>query len=197
MCKWIHALTLMLALSAAFPSAASTISISGANDPFTPPPAVVTPITGADGPLAPAADYTLPYRADGIFDFSAIDLGVGITLRFDSQMHNVKLLSLGDILIAGVIEATGIDLALETPGQVLITGSISANTLSLMANTLSMSGAIAITAPPDVVLPGSGLTPHGPGIISLAVPEPATPWLVVTLLPILILLGRKRTSHGC
>jgi hypothetical protein len=196
-CKWIHALTLMLALSAAFPSAASTISISGANDPFTPPPAVVTPITGADGPLAPAADYTLPYRADGIFDFSAIDLGVGITLRFDSQMHNVKLLSLGDILIVGVIDATGSDLALETPGQVLITGSISANTLSLMANTLSMSGAITITAPPDVVLPGSGLTPHGPGIISLAVPEPATPWLVVTLLPISILLGRKRTSHGC
>jgi len=196
-CKWIHALTLMLALSAAFPSAASTISISGANDPFTPPPAVVTPITGADGPLAPAADYTLPYRADGIFDFSAIDLGAGITLRFDSQMHNVKLLSLGDILIAGVIDATGIDLALETPGQVLITGSISANTLSLMANTLSMSGAITITAPPDIVLPGSGLTPHGPSIISLAVSEPATPWLVVTLLPILILLGRKRTSHGC
>lgn len=196
MCKWIHALTLMLALSAAFPAGASTLGIEG-HDPFVPPPAVVTPITGVDGPLVPAADYTLPYRADGIFDFSAIDLGVGITLRFDSQTHNVKLLSLGDILIAGVIDATGSDLALETPGQVLITGSISANTLSLMANTLSMSGTITITAPPDVVLPGSGLTPHGPGIISLAVPEPATPWLVVTLLPISILLGRKRTSHGC
>ncbi|MBS0311629.1 MAG: hypothetical protein JSR88_09865, partial [Proteobacteria bacterium] len=64
---------------------------------------MVTPITGADSPLAPAADYTLPYRADGIFDFSAIDLGAGITLRFDPQTRNVTLLSLGDILIAGVI----------------------------------------------------------------------------------------------
>ncbi|WP_018508817.1 hypothetical protein [Thiobacillus thioparus] len=59
MCKWIHALTLMLALSAAFPSAASTISIAGANGPFASLPAMVTPITGADGPLAPAADYAL------------------------------------------------------------------------------------------------------------------------------------------
>lgn len=84
--KWIHALTLMFALSAAFPSAASTIGIADANGPFASLPAVITLITGADGPLAPAADYALPYRAAGIFDFSAIDLGIGITLRFDSQM---------------------------------------------------------------------------------------------------------------
>ena len=193
--KWIHALTPMLVLSAAFPSAASTLSIAGANDPFAPLPAAVTPITGV--PLAPAADYTLPYRADGIFDSSAIDLGAGITLRFDAQMQNVRLLSLGDILIAGMIDASGINLALETPGRIVVTGSISADTLSLMANTLSMFGSITITAPPDIVLPGSGLTPHGPGTISLALPEPATPWLVVALLPMLMLFGRNRTSHGC
>lgn len=194
--KWIHALTLMLALSAAFPSAASTIGIADANGPFASLPAVVTPITGADGPLAPAADYALPYRAAGIFDFSAIDLGTGITLRFDPQRQRVKLLSLGNIMIAGVIDATGIDLVLETSGQVLITGSISAGTFSLMANTLSMLGSITITAPPDVVLPGSGLTPHGPGTISLALPEPATPWLITALLPMLALFGRKRARHG-
>lgn len=192
--KWIHALTLMLALSAAFPSAASTIGIADANGPFASLPAVITPITGADGPLAPAADYALPYRAAGIFDFSAIDLGTGITLRFDSQMQRVKLFSVGNIMIAGVIDASGIDLALETPGQVLITGSISADTFSLMANTLSMFG--TITAPADVMLPGSDLTPHGPGTISLALPEPATPWLIVALLPMLALLGRKRARHG-
>jgi len=194
--KWIHALTLMLALSAAFPSVASTISIAGANDPFAPPPAVLAPITGVDGPLAPATDYTLPYRADGLFDFSAIDLGTGITLRFDPQMQRVKLFSLGNIMIAGVIDATGIDLALETPGQVLITGSISADTFSLMANTLSMFGSITITSLPDLVLPGSGLTLHGPGTISLALPEPATPWLIVALLPMLALLSRKCALHG-
>lgn len=62
----MHALTLMRALSAAFPSATSAISIAGANGPFASLPAVATSITGADGPLAPAADYALPYRAAGI-----------------------------------------------------------------------------------------------------------------------------------
>jgi hypothetical protein len=193
--KWIHALTLMLALSAAFPSAALTLSIAGANDPLAPPPAVVTPITGIDGPLAPATAYTLPYRADGLFDFSAIDLGAGITLRFDPLTRNVTLLSLGDILIAGMIDASGIQLALETPGKILGSGSILADTLSLSANTVSLLGSITLT-PVAPYLPSVGnITIRGPGSITLAVPEPATPWLVVTLLPLLILLGRKRTSY--
>jgi len=218
-CKWIHALTLMLALSAAFPAGASTLGIEG-HDPFVPPPAVVTPITGVDGPLAPAADYTLPYRADGLFDFSAIDLGSGITFRFDPQTQNVRLLSLGDILITGMIDASGINLALETPGRIVITGSgsILADSLSLSADTISQTGTITLLA--DSMVSGSSfslssrsgggfsligpvgdITLRGPGgdlsLTSFSVPEPATPWLVVTLLPILILLGRKRTSHGC
>ena len=195
--KWIHALTLMLALSAAFPSLASTLSIAGANDLLAPATlSVVAPITGVDGPLAPTTDYTLPYRADGLFDFSAIDLGTGITLRFDAQTRNVKLLSLGNIVIAGVIDASGIDLALETPGQILVTGSISADTLSLSANTVSLAGSITLT-PDALYLPSVGnITIRGPGSITLTVPEPATPWLVLTLLPILILPGRTRTSHG-
>ena len=195
--KWIHALALMLALSAAFPAAASTLSVAGVNDPLAPPPAVATPITGVDGPLAPATDTTLPYRADGIFDFSAIDLGAGITLRFDPQTQNVTLLSLGDILIAGMIDASGIQLALETPGKILVSGSILADTLSLSANTISLLGSITLT-PDAPYLPSVGnITTRGSGSITLTVPEPATPWLVVTLLPILILLGRKRISHGC
>ncbi|MBW8363475.1 MAG: hypothetical protein K0M39_02860 [Rhizobium sp.] len=194
--KWIHALALMLALSAAFPAAASTLSVAGVNDPLAPPPAVATPITGVDGPLAPATDTTLPYRADGIFDFSAIDLGAGITLRFDPQTQNVTLLSLGDILIDGMIDASGIQLALETPGKILVSGSILADTLSLSANTVSLLGSITLT-PDAPYLPSVGnITIRGPGSITLTVPEPATPWLVVTLLPILILLGRKRISHG-
>lgn len=193
--KWIHALTLMLALSAAFPSAALTISTAGANDPLAPPPAVVTPITGIDGPLAPATDYTLSDRADGLFDFSAIDLGAGITLRFDPQTRNVTLLSRGDILIAGMIDASGIQLALETPGKILVSGSILADTLSLSANTISLLGSITLT--PDAPYLLGNITTRGPGSITLTVPEPATPWLVVTLLPLLILLGRKRTSRGC
>ena len=210
--KWIHALTLTLALSAAFPTAASTISIAGANDPFAPPPAVITPITGADGPPAPATDYTLPYRADGLFDFSAIDLGAGITLRFDPQTQNVKLLSLGDILIAGMIDASGINLALETPGRIVVTGSISAGSISL-ANAESLAdrplrigsgGSISLSSGSGSGFPLIGqvgdvtLSWVGGGLSSTSfpVPEPATPWLILTLLPVLILPGRKRSSHG-
>ncbi|WP_296891485.1 hypothetical protein [Thiobacillus sp.] len=178
--KWIYALALMLALSAAFPAAASTLSIAG-----------------VDGPLAPATDTTLPYRADGIFDFSAIDLGAGITLRFDPQTQNVTLLSLGDILIAGMIDASGIQLTLETPGKILVSGSILADTLSMSANTVSLLGSITLTSDAPYLPSVGNITIRGPGSITLTVPEPATPWLVVTLLPLLILLGRKRISHGC
>lgn len=176
--NWIQALTLMLALSAAVPSMASTISI-----------------TGADGRLAPATDYTLPYRADGLFDFTSIDLGTGITLRFDPQTRNVKLSSLGDILIAGTIDASGIQLALETPGRMVITGSISAGSISLVDTGTLADSPLRIGSGGSILLssgPGGGLSPT-----RFSVPEPATRGLILTLLPILILLGRKSTSHGC
>ena len=112
--KWIQALMVVLALTAAFPSTATVIS-------------------GADGSLAPTTDYTLPFRTDGIFDFSSIDIGANITLRFNAGMPNVTLLSLGDILIAGVIDATGINLTLESLGQINLTGTSIANGLAPIA----------------------------------------------------------------
>ena len=139
--KWIHALTLMLTLSSAPPSGASILSVAGSNDlPGLPIPASAPTRTGVDGPLAPDADYILPYRADGIFDFSLIDLGADITLRFDPNMQSVKLFSLRNILIAGRIDAPGINLALETPEQIFVTGSILAGSISLRANTLLFAG---------------------------------------------------------
>ena len=96
-----------------------------------------------------------------------------------------------------MIDASGINLALKSPGQILVTGSITADTLSLSATSMSLLDSLTLT-PDTLYLPPVGnLTPRGPGSVTLAVPEPATPWLVLTLLPILILLGRKHTSHGC
>lgn len=175
--KWIHALSLMSALGAAFPS-------------------VATPMTGADGLFAPATDYTLPYRVDGLFDFTAIGIGAGITVRFDTQMQNVTLLSLGDILIAGVIDASGIELALETPGQIVLTGSISADSISLRANGMLLTGDLEVgtgAADGNTCLGLRGCVPRIPGARVFAVPEPATPWLVALLLPLLAWFGCKRT----
>lgn len=189
--EWIQTLIAALALGAAYPAAA-------------------TVITGADGPLAPASDTTLPFRADGMFDFSSIDIGAGITLRFDAGMQNVTLLSLGDILIAGVIDASGINLALETQGQLVFTGSITANGISLTGGQgggnggkgasaclgvppyscdfRSPEGRLALPPGELEVLPGGDITIRAPGA---TVPEPGTVWLMA-LLPMLALFGRKR-----
>lgn len=208
--KWIHALTLMLSLSSAPPSGASILSVAGSNDPLGPPiPASAR--TGIDGPLAPDADYILPYRADGIFDFSLIDLGTGITLRFDPMTQRAKLFSQGNILIAGRIDAPGINLALETMEQLFVTGSILAGSISLRANTAVLAGELGIDTAtmdgntcrldcdplmPRQVLPRAGgdILIRGGEIERSVVPEPATLWLAVALLPLLALSGRKRRA---
>lgn len=197
--KWIQALSLVPLLAAAFPSMA-------------------TLMTGTDGALAPTTDYTLTYRADGMFDFTAIDIGSGVTLRFDTQIQNVTLLSLGDIRVAGVIDAMGIDLVLETPGRIAITGSISADSISLTGNSLSWAGDKGVGAEAisrdlclsrvcrprtssldGSLLPtgtlqvrsGADITIRAPVTRVFTVPEPATPWLVTLLLPMLALFTRR------
>ena len=114
--KWIPALLVVFGLTAAYPSAATVIS-------------------GADGSLAPTTDYTLPSRANGKFDFTSIEIGAGIALHFDAGMTNAELLSLGDILVGGLIDATGINLILETPGQIILTGGIIADSINLIGGS--------------------------------------------------------------
>ena len=186
--KWIQTLMVVLALIAAFPSAATIIS-------------------GADGPLAPTTDYTLPYRADGIFDFSSIDIGANITLHFDAGITNATLLSMGDIFIAGVIDATGINLILETSGQINLTGTIIAFGSELIAGSGLSNGATGcisistFSCAPIITVPSLTTIMPPPltsvffpdlGPIILSVPEPGTLWLMTLLLPMLALLGRKR-----
>lgn len=178
---------IVLALTTAYPSAAPII-------------------TGADGPLAPATDYTLPYRANGIFDFTLIEIGAGVTLHFDAGITNATLLSLGDILIAGLINATGINLILETPGQLILTGGISADGVDLIGGRGLSNGATSGNAclsilPHDcgsLILPSMPILSANPvdlqpgvGSISLSVPEPGTLWLMTLLLPLLMRLKRK------
>ncbi len=114
---WIQALMLAFALHAAVSASASTI-------------------TGAEGRLAPSTDYTVAFRADGLYDFSAIDIGSGITVHFDAGTTQATLLSLGDIVIAGILDATGINLTLETPGQIYVTGALLAGKLDLITGNV-------------------------------------------------------------
>ena len=176
-------------------------------------PSVATPMRGADGPFVSIADTTLGYRAGGIFDFTTFTLGAGATLRFDPQMGNVTLWSLGDIRIDGKIDATGIshlvlnageELVLNAGGGIVLSGLNSANSTSFIGNSSALSGGYDVTtsrAGGNLCLSLSGcdippvpgrLLPH-PGALSLqphssiirAVPEPATLGLVGLLLPFL------------
>lgn len=187
--KWISALLVVFGLAAAYPSSA-------------------TIITGADGLLAPTTDFTLPYRANGIFDFTSIDIGANTTLRFDARMPNVTLLSLGDILIAGVIDVTGINnLTLESLGQLILTGGISAGGIDLiggsgLSNAATSGNVCLSTLPYDcgpLILPSRPILSANPvdlkpgaGSISLSVPEPGTLWLMTLLLPMLLALRWQR-----
>ena len=188
--KWIHALTLMLALSAACPALASTISIPGADNALAPP------------------TLARPYRVDGVLDWTTFNLDANSTVRFGQQQNAGQLL-LGDLLIVGTIDASGINLARETPGRIVVAGSILADSLSL--STVLLAGSITLTSDALHLVSGSGtsslrgsggdISLRGSGgnisLISSSVPEPATLWLLLMLLPILMLRGRKRTSHGC
>jgi hypothetical protein len=162
-CKWIHALTLALALGASLPSMASII-------------------TGVDEILAPVTDYTLPFRADGVFDSTVINIGSSVSERSDTQRLNVTLRSGGDILVAGMINAPRTNLTLETPGQIVITaGSILTSDIPLVGDR------VRLQLRPDALL----LPPSGRITLTRSVPEPSTLWLVM-LLPMLALLPKRQ-----
>ena len=195
MLKRFHMLTVVLAMGVTTPS-------------------VATLMRGVDGPFVSIVDTTLRYRAGGIFDFTTFNIGAGATLRFDPQMGNVTLGSLGDIRIDGKIDATDIGhLVLNAGGGIVLAGSISANGSSLIGPSrvsvgpfkaptarpggnacLSLSGCdIRVVAGPLLSHPGTLSIQPGGGIIR-AVPEPATLGLIGLLLPLLALF-RPRTKR--
>ena len=64
---------------------------------------------GSDGPLAPTAGLvTLDLPADGVFNFTTIDIPEGTLLKFNRNAANtpVYLLATGDVVIAGQIDVS-------------------------------------------------------------------------------------------
>ena len=161
-------------------------------------PSTATVITGADGLLALTTDYTLPYRADGIFDFSSIDIGTGVTLRFEAGMSTVTLLSLGDINILGTIYSPSSALTIETPGRINFSGTIATDSLAFVSGADGIGfptlpdGAICMCSRvgPLPVFPPFVVEPPLQAIL-VTVPEPGTLWLITTL-GIFVVFRRKR-----
>lgn len=65
--------------------------------------------TGADGAFAPAADTTLQLPANGIFNFTTVNIPTGVTVKFQRNIANtpVYILATGDVTIAGTIDVSG------------------------------------------------------------------------------------------
>src|SRR5258708_6719921 len=75
--------------------------------------------TGADGPLNVTTDTTLNLPADGIFNFTTIDVVSTATLRFNRNLLNtpVYLLATGDVVMNGAIDVSGGSRSGGSPGQ--------------------------------------------------------------------------------
>jgi len=67
--------------------------------------------TGADGVLAPTADTTLPIPADGILNYTTVNIPTGVSVKFSRNAANtpVYILVQGDAVIDGTIDMSGVD----------------------------------------------------------------------------------------
>lgn len=74
--------------------------------------------TGADGPFNPATNVTLTVPPDGRFNFTTINIPVGVTVTFTRNSNNtpVYFLASGDVVINGTIDVSGGDAGTPTDG---------------------------------------------------------------------------------
>ncbi len=65
--------------------------------------------TGADGAFTPAANTTLTLPANGVFNFTTVNIPAGVTVKFQRNATNtpVFMLATGNVLIAGTIDIGG------------------------------------------------------------------------------------------
>ena len=79
--------------------------------------------TGADGALTPAVDITLPLPASGIFNYTTVNIPVGVTVKFKRNTANtpVVMLASGDVTIAGTLSRLIGSYPDWTPGVVELT----------------------------------------------------------------------------
>src|SRR3989338_7792461 len=65
--------------------------------------------TGADGAFNPTADTELQLPADGVFNFTTVNIPAGVTVTFKKNASNtpVYILATGDVAIAGAIKVDG------------------------------------------------------------------------------------------
>ncbi len=98
--RLLLALSILLALSA---GNAHAVFVSGS--------------TGADGPFNPSANTQLQMPANGVFNFTTVNIPSGVTVTFLKNAANtpVCLLATGDVIISGIIKVDGGDVTYSSP----------------------------------------------------------------------------------
>jgi adhesin HecA-like repeat protein len=98
--------------------------------------------SGAYGFFNPAADITLDVPANGVFEFTDVNIGSGITVTFRGVPSSISWLAQNDINIGGTLYAPGWSLALDTPASFVMstTGSITAANVSINARSIELFG---------------------------------------------------------
>ncbi len=114
--------------------------------------------TGADGALNVTTDTTLTLPANGVFNYTTVNVAAGSTLRFTKNASNtpVVLLTTGDVTIAGVIDISGGN------AQNTNLGSFGDTSLSAKGGPGGFDGGRG-GAPGNNVRGGNGLGPGGGG----------------------------------
>ncbi len=71
--------------------------------------AFVSGSTGIHGPFSPTVDTEVPLPDDGVFNFTSVNIPLGVTVRFARNTINtpVTILATEDVTIAGVVEVSG------------------------------------------------------------------------------------------
>ena len=67
--------------------------------------------TGGDGSLSPTIDTTYAIPADGILNYTTVNIPAGVTVRFSQNAAKtpVYILVQGDAVIDGTIDMSGVD----------------------------------------------------------------------------------------
>ncbi|HEC17486.1 MAG TPA: hypothetical protein ENI99_13075 [Sedimenticola sp.] len=86
---------------------------------------------GMDGAFAPDGSIRLTPDADGVFNFTTIDIPEPVLVSFDrsSWDRDIYLLATGDISILGALDTGPGQLHLYTPGTVTLGGKVYGDTL--------------------------------------------------------------------
>ncbi len=119
--------------------------------------------TGADGAFSPTSNTTLMLPANGVFNFTTVNIPAGVTVTFQKNASNtpVTMLATGDVIIAGTIQLNG------TPG-----GNGVAGTLTTTNEGKAGPGGFDGGAGANGLLGSTGGKGLGPGGGSGGVPEP-------------------------